>query len=218
MVRSCYADRFNPQQLYEVGILIVPIFQMRTNEAPSISRAGPRSHREEIEELGLSASNTCALSTKHPFPSIPTASLQVPISRPQSRSTLSGEGRTPRTQDMTMRWGGPSASSRKCRITWLPWKQVAQSAQTPWPPISCNYSQGLCLSTFSCWQKVLLVAPQKTYPELQPRRPGHKIKKNAQANAGRTIFLKGHGRYPCAPLGLEPHWPLFSHILWSLNV
>lgn len=104
MVRSCYANRFNPQQLYEVGIVIVPIFQMRTNEAASISRAGPRSHREEIEEIGLSASNTCALSTEHPFPSIPTASLQVSISRPQSRSTLSGEGRTPRTQDMTMRW------------------------------------------------------------------------------------------------------------------
>lgn len=130
MIRSCYTDQFNLRQPYKVGILTVPTFQMRTSEAPSMRRAGPRSHSEEVKE---SVRSVCLQHrcTKHwaslrspPSPQPPRRSLPPHL---WNRSTTLIGKELPGHKDMKMRRALPR--SRKRRITLLPWKQVAQSAQ-----------------------------------------------------------------------------------------
>lgn len=99
MIRSCYTDQFNLRQPYKVGILTVPTFQMRISEAPSMRRAGPRSHSEEVKE---SVRSVCLQHrcTKHwaSIAPIPTATPQVSTSTPLEQVYYSHRERTPRTQ------------------------------------------------------------------------------------------------------------------------
>lgn len=165
------------------------------------------------QESGLSASNTSALSTGHRSPSKPTATPQVSTSS-SLEQVYSHRERTPRTQgrenEVSPQPGAGNAGSPCCHGN-----RWHSHHRLPRPPISCNYSQGLCRSTFGHWHKVLLSVRQKRYPETegghsQAGQVTRKMLKPMQEGpcflfCFVLVFLGDMVSIPVLPSGLEPH-------------
>lgn len=162
-------------------------------------------------------------------PLCPQPPRRPPPPDPRSRPTSADHsqwGRKNPHDTRTGKRGGPSASNRKCRITCCHGNRWhSQHSSLGLPPSSLP-SPAITAKGYVSKLSVVGIntplSPTRNVPRdrrwPRPSWPGHKVRKNAEANARRTVFLffKGHGQYPCVPLGLEPHWPLFSHISWSL--
>ena len=182
-------------------------------------RAGPRSHSEEVKESGLSASNTSALSAGHRSPSIPTATPRVSTSRPLEQ-VYSHRERAPTTQahesEVSPQPGAGNAGSPCCHGNRWHSQHRLQASHL------LQLQSRIMSFHFRSWHKVLLLSRQKMYPETegghsQAGQVTRKEKCSSQCKKDLFVvlfcFFRGHGQYPCTPpSGLEPHWPLFSHI------